>query len=155
MRPGATGASDLAGVKDAPEVQGLTEAEWNRHFRSAARRAIAEDPWRVAALAPRKLGRTWSPILHAGEYGTGLVRGVFAAWYVPLYGFALVGVIAVRDRLVTLVYLLLPVASVCMLHAVFVGSVRYRLPAEYALLVLSAVGIRWIFKKQKPAGRVT
>jgi hypothetical protein len=31
-----------------------------------------------------------------------------------------------------------------LVHAVFVGSVRYRLPAEYPLLVLSAVGLQQI-----------
>jgi hypothetical protein len=34
-----------------------------------------------------------------------------------------------------------------MVHTVFIGSLRYRLPAEYALLVLSAVGGRWLVTK--------
>jgi hypothetical protein len=32
-----------------------------------------------------------------------------------------------------------------LVHAVFIGSLRYRLPAEYALLVMTAVGCRRIW----------
>jgi hypothetical protein len=47
-----------------------------------------------------------------------------------------------------------PVLFFAALHAVFVGSQRYRLPAEYPLAVLAAAG--WLeilrrFTKPKPA----
>jgi len=41
--------------------------------------------------------------------------------------------------------LLLPALVVCVLHAVFVGSVRYRLPAMPMIEILAAAGmIHWI-----------
>ena len=53
VRPGATGASDLAGVKNSPEVEELSELKWNEYFRQASyqainsRRSVCELPnWR-------------------------------------------------------------------------------------------------------------
>ena len=40
-----------------------------------------------------------------------------------------------------------PALYFALVHTVFVGSVRYRLPAEYALLVLTAAGLRWIAER--------
>jgi hypothetical protein len=45
-----------------------------------------------------------------------------------------------------------PVLYFAAIHAVFVGSVRYRLPAEYALLVVTAIGLNWLLERR---GRLT
>jgi hypothetical protein len=145
VRPGATGASDLADIKDDPAVEGLDEVAWDAYFRGAARRTIAEEPGRVAALAPVKLARTWSPVLHAAEYSSRAIQLIFALWYVPLYLLILLGVWARRHDCVTVVGLLLPALCVSGLHAVFVGSVRYRLVALPALAVLAALGACWLW----------
>lgn len=141
VRPGASGTGDLADVKNSPEVAGLSEAAWDRHFRAAARAAIRDEPGRILRLAPVKLARTWSPVLHAAEYDSGLVRLLFAAWYVPLYALVIVGVWGYRRQWSAWIYLLLPAIGVTLLHAVFVGSVRYRVAAIPALAVLAAWGL--------------
>jgi len=145
VRPGATGASDLAGVKDLAELSGLNEVEWDRHFRSAAWRAIADEPGRIAGLVPVKLARTWSPVLNAAEFSARSVQMVFAAWYVPLYVLIVVGAWARRRDKVLLWTLVLPALCVSLLHMVFVGSVRYRLPALPALAVLAGLGACWVW----------
>ena len=141
VRPGATGSSDLRDVKDAPAVAGLSESEWNRHFRQAAWTAIREDPARMARMAVVKLGRTWSPVLNAAEYQSSFVRLVFACWYVPLYAAVLLGAFALRQDRVLLIGLLLPAIGLSLVHAVYVGSVRYRLGALPTLTVLAVVGV--------------
>lgn len=145
VRPGASGAGDLAGVKDAPAVAGLSEVEWNDYFLRASRQAIVDDPWRIAGLIPVKLARTWSPVLHAPQYGSSVVQLIFAAWYVPLFLLALIGVWALRRDPGTAVGLLLPALCVSLLHAVFVGSVRYRLGAIPMLGVLAACGSGYVW----------
>ena len=144
VRPGATGASDLAAIKDAPEVGGLSEVEWNRYFYRASRQAILDDPVRIVGLVPIKLARTWSPVLHAAEYQSAAIRTIFAAWYVPLYALALLGLWARRRDGQVCAGLLLPAVCVSLLHGVFVGSVRYRLGALPTLAVLAAVGIDYL-----------
>ena len=42
------------------------------------------------------------------------------------------------------VLLLLPVAVFTLLHAVFIGSVRYRIPVMPMVIVLSAAGAGWM-----------
>lgn len=144
VRPGATGASDLAEIKDNPAVEDLSEAEWDAYFRDASWRAIRENPLRIVGLVPVKLARTWSPVLNAAEYASWPVRLIFAGWYVPLYALIVLGVWSRRREAATLAGLLLPALCVSGLHSVFVGSVRYRLVALPALAVLAALGLMWL-----------
>ncbi|HRX83720.1 MAG TPA: hypothetical protein P5572_01730 [Phycisphaerae bacterium] len=147
VRPGATGASDLADIKDSPQVRALDEWAWDAHFRGAARREIAQDPWRIVALAPVKLARTWSPVLNAADLSSRTMQIVFAGWYVPLYVLILLGIWSRRRDAVTILGLLLPALCVCVLHSVFVGSVRYRLVALPALAVLAGLGAAWVWSR--------
>ncbi len=158
VRPGATGASDLGDVKAAAPVAGLDEVAWDAHFREASWRAIRGEPLRILALVPVKLARTWSPVLHAAEYQSRMIRLVFAGWYIPLYLLAVAGVVLAWRRYAVWIWLLLPALCVCLLHAVFVGSVRYRLTALPALAILAALGIslvveRWRGRAQSRDGR--
>jgi hypothetical protein len=144
VRPGASGASDLAGIKASPEVQNLPEPAWDAYFRRKAREALVDEPLRVASLAPVKLARTWSPVLNAAEYSAWGLRIVFAAWYLPLYALILPGIWSRRREPATILGVLLPALCVCLLHGVFVGSVRYRLVALPALAVAAADGWAWL-----------
>ena len=144
VRPGATGASDLGDVKNSPEVEDLSEAEWNDYFRQASYQAIADDPLRIAGLAITKLTRTWSPVLHAAEYQSRLIRTVFIVWYIPLYIMAAIGLWSIRGNYATWIALLIPTISICCLHSVFVGSVRYRLGALPTLAMLAVLGTHWL-----------
>jgi hypothetical protein len=140
VRPGATGASDLADIKNAPELRGLSETEWNQHFLRKARRAIAEDPNRIIRLGFVKLGRTWNPVLNTAEYQSAAVRFIFAAWYIPVYILIALGIYARRRETGVWINLLIPALALSLIHSVFVGSVRYRLGAIPALAILAAMG---------------
>lgn len=144
--PHATGASDLADIKNAPAVRGLGEAEWNAYFRDQAYRSIREDPARIIGLAWVKMKRMWSPFLHADEYQAPLVRIVVAGWTLLLYAFALLGAWAMRHRWSAAAYLLMPAVCLSALHSVFVGSVRYRLGALPMLAVLAAIGLATLWQ---------
>jgi 4-amino-4-deoxy-L-arabinose transferase-like glycosyltransferase len=147
VHPGATGASDLGDIKAMPEVTGLTESEWNRYFKQKSWEHIQTEPGRILRLAWVKLSRTWSPVLHAEEYRSRLVKLVFAAWSIPFYGLVIAGIVILRRRWDLLAVLLLPAAYVSALHCLFVGSVRYRVGALPALAVLAAVTISVIWQK--------
>lgn len=156
VRPGATGASDLAGVQDAPEVRDLSEVEWNRHFLRASYSCIRAEPGRMVRLVGIKLARTWNPIPNADTYRGGLVRIVSTCWTVPVFAFALLGAIMVRwDKsyggFAAALWLLLPALYFAALHTVFVGSVRYRLPAMPMLEVLAAVAITELLRRAAAA----
>lgn len=155
VHPGATGASDLGTIKTDPEVLALEEAEWNAHFKEAAWTHIKDDPIRILRLAITKLARTWSPILNAAEYDSNMIRIIFAGWYVPLYLLVGWGIYRRRHDRALLLGLLIPALCVCAMHAVFVGSVRYRLVAIPTLAILGAMGLQAIIDRRRFADAET
>ncbi len=144
--PQATGESNLGDVKAMPAVAGLDEVEWNRHFMTESLRSMREDPGRIFVLAVRKLARTWNPIPNVETYRSGVVRLVSAFWMVPVFAFAVAGIVVSSRRkegsgVVGVVFILLPVLHVIMMHSLFVGSVRYRLAAHPMIEILAAVAL--------------
>jgi hypothetical protein len=153
--PQATGKSDLAEVYRIPAVQGLSEVEWDRYFRRAAWEQIRTDPARVARLAVRKIVRTWSPVPNADEYRSRLIRAVSGGWTIPIWSLALGGVWALRRRPGLVFALLMPALYFTAVHAIFVGSVRYRLPAVALISALgaSACDVVWVKARRRAAIR--
>jgi len=174
--PQASGASDLGEVKQMPAVLGLSETEWNRFFLTKSYESMQNDGSRLARLAVIKFVRMWNPVPNAAEYRSPLVRAVSAAWSLPIFALALIGVIllprnvtksgggcdpnsergACIERNENLIegrragrrialFLLLPALYFSALHVVFVGSVRYRLPAMPMIDALAGLSLaRWI-----------
>ncbi|NOX59124.1 MAG: glycosyltransferase family 39 protein [Planctomycetes bacterium] len=155
VQPSATGASDLGGIKIAPEVVNLDEASWNRHFKQESWKEIRRNPRRILGLSLTKLARTWSPVLNAAEYRSGWIRVVFAIWYIPLYVLVIVGVWSHRHRRRELLGLLIPALCVCLMHAIFVGSVRYRLIAMPTLAIIAAMGLQTAYGSFKSSRQTT
>lgn len=141
LRAGATGASDLAHTKTLPAVAGLSEIEWDRYFRSQAWSAAREDPIRVVRLGGRKFLRTWSLVPNVSSYRRGPAAVVSAAWMLAVLLSAAIGWWPHRRAVRSWVTLLLPVVAFTLLHMVFVGSVRYRVPVMPMVMVLSAAGM--------------
>jgi 4-amino-4-deoxy-L-arabinose transferase-like glycosyltransferase len=148
ISPQATGDSDMRFV----EQQGFYarrdvrdfEYQADRHYRQAALEFAREQPWRVLALAAVKLSRFFNPFPNAGQFGHWTI-----AWGVGLFEstvlvLAIAGFWQLRSSGWRWLVAAGPVMYFALVHAVFVGSVRYRLPAEYPLLVLSAVGLQQI-----------
>ena len=144
--PEATGASDLGDVKSSEAVRGLTEVQRNRYFLEASSEHIRAEPGRIARLALQKFLRMWSPVPNVAEYQSWAVRLISAVWMVPMLLLALGGVFVLRRRMpggagMVIVYLLLPALYLSVLHAIFVGSIRYRLGAMPMLAILAAVAL--------------
>jgi len=144
--PQAAGDSDLGRVKQSPAVRDLNEVEWNRYFLKEAFASIKADPVRVVRLAGVKLLRMWNPFPNVETYRSGGARVVSAIWTIPLFALAIGGagvwLMCYRRRgICATLFLLLPAIYFSMLHSLFVGSVRYRLPAMPMIAVLAAAGL--------------
>ncbi|HOJ54970.1 MAG TPA: hypothetical protein PK184_11175 [Phycisphaerae bacterium] len=160
LQPGATGGSDLAHTKEAPDVQGLGEVQWNEYFQERALAEARRDPMRVLRLAWRKFLRTWSPIPNVEEYSSGFIALVSAAWMLPALGFAAIGWWRCRRPAADWLLLLLPVIAFTLLHMIYVGSVRYRVPVMPFVVVLSAAGLGavamlFVGRGRAPGGRAS
>ncbi len=140
VRPGADGSSDLGAIQWSNEVATLNELDWDRHFVHRSLECIRREPGRIARLAVTKIRRTWNPLPNVSTYQSRTIRWVSAAWTVPVYLLGLWGVYRLRGRKGCVVALLLPAGYVLILHALFVGSVRYRLVAMPMLEILAAYG---------------
>ncbi len=144
--PQATGRSDLGNIKQMPEVRGLGEVEWNTFFLDASFDAIRRDPVRIIRLAGTKLMRMWNPVPNVETYQSPWVRAVAACWSIPTFLAALIGIgVCAASRTArsrgALLLLLLPTVYLCLLHSLFVGSIRYRLSAIPLLHVLAGVAV--------------
>ena len=150
--PQADGSSDLAAIQQMPAVHKLDEASWNRFFLDASWQSLREDPWRIVKLAGVKLRRTWNCFPNVETHQSTLARSVSAAFVVPTFVLALVGVgVMVKmgrgDGVRGALFLLLPVVYVSALHSLFVGSVRYRLVAMPMIEILAAMALAGVLAR--------
>lgn len=145
LRPDATGDSDMRFYEIDPNVPKMTEYEVDRYFREKARAFARENPRRTVELAFIKLWRFWKPWPNAEEFRNPLYVAVVAASFIPLITFAGWGAWLSRDRFWALFLTAGPILYFSTIHMVFVSSLRYRLPVEYPLCVLTAMGVRKFF----------
>jgi 4-amino-4-deoxy-L-arabinose transferase-like glycosyltransferase len=140
LHPGATGASDMRFFEDDSLMarEGLDEYTMNQVYWQRAVDFARQNPDRVVDLAVAKLAKFWSPWPQANVADHWLARAVGAAFFVPLVVGAAWGAWRWRREPLRLLPSWGPVLFFAAVHAVFVGSVRYRVPAEFPLSTVAA-----------------
>jgi hypothetical protein len=151
LSPQATGGSDMTFIEtDGLYRQpGMSEYDNDRHYRRLAFDFVRAHPLRAAQLAATKLARFWNPLPNAEQFGHWTVRLVVGLFEAPVLLLAAVGLWRSRRSVWRWLPATAPVLYFALAHTVFIGSLRYRLPAEYALLVLTAVGCGYFFRRCK------
>lgn len=156
--PQADGRSDQRFMEELPELIGLGEVERDRVLANLAWEQMQRDPGRVIRLAGLKLARMWNPFPNVAEYSGGAAGWAGAAYSILLYTGAVAGVVLVvrqrkqapgPPRLQVLIWV--PVVYFALLHAIYIGSVRYRVP----LMPLLAIGAAGWVSAAGGAGRGT
>jgi 4-amino-4-deoxy-L-arabinose transferase-like glycosyltransferase len=153
LHPGATGESDMTFFDRDNLLSKMSEYDVNKHYSNDAWRFVRENPGRAFDLALIKLGRFWKPWPSAPQFEQGWAKGVVAAWFVALMVLSLIGIARLRDNWPALIICVSPILYFSALHMVFVSSLRYRLPAEYPLLVPAAAGLLACVEWQQSRGR--
>lgn len=141
LNPDATGASDQSFVQSMPWIRypQMDELQRSNYLSDLAWQYARANPRRVAELSLAKLKRTWSPIPLSSEYGTNrLYVAVGLVYGIPLYLLVVLGLWKGALSPSAKTYLLLPALYFTVAHAVSVGSLRYRIPAEAPMAVLAA-----------------
>ena len=144
FNPDATGASDQSFVEQMPELRRMGELGRDEHLKRLAHEYVREHPHRVAELAVIKAGRTWSPIPLSADY-SGLKYKLVGLFYsLPFDLLVIAGLIVnVRDAglpKAAKVFLLSPAIYFTVVHALSVGSLRYRIPVEPPMAIVAASG---------------
>ncbi len=154
LGPWADGSPGMDRIEYPPVSPGADEVARDADYRDAALEWAARHPARSLQLAGRKLIRTWAPVINAADFRSPWIAAVSLASVVPVYMFALAGIWLIRRRPADLLLLIAPAAYFTLIHMVFVGSVRYRVPAMPLIFILAAIGIHaaWIALRRSPAG---
>jgi len=151
LGPQADGSSNQAFLAHMPELAQLTEVQRDQRLRQLALEQVRRHPGRLLRLAWVKFCRTWSPIPNVSTYRGGATGMLSAAFTGLLLIGALAGlaraVFGVNDtsaqrpdrRLHLLLWL--PVLYFTLLHCVFVGSLRYRVPLMPLLSIAAATAV--------------
>jgi 4-amino-4-deoxy-L-arabinose transferase-like glycosyltransferase len=141
LNPDATGDSDMQFFERDNLLQSMSEYEMDREYRRRAWSFAGENAGRAVSLGFAKLLRYWKPWPNAEQFRSWWMCGGMAALYLGVFGCSAIGLRQRRRDFRCLLLTLVPVLYFAAIHSVFVGSLRYRLPAEYPLLVLASVGL--------------
>ena len=154
LHPGATGDSDMVFFEQDQLMASMSEYDMDREYRRRAMAFAWENPVRAMGLALEKQRRYWSLVPNADQFRDSKLKMVVVLLaMLPLFGFALCGAWLSRRDVALFALTAGSLLLFAGLHLLFVGSLRYRLPAEYPLAVLAAVGVkplllRWQAEKQ-------
>jgi len=136
--PDATGASDQRFIEREPELQALGEVGRSEYLTQKAVDYAKANPLRVWDLIGAKLARTWSPVPLSEEYHRPALMLVSIAYSIPFYALVLLGMSRGNLSRSAKVFLLAPAVYFSIIHALTVGSLRYRIPAEPPMAVIAA-----------------
>lgn len=140
LNPDATGASDMRFEEHDRIYERMSEYDADHYYREAAKQFAREHPLRAVKLSLIKLWRYWNPFPNASQFGHWAIAGTVGLCNLLLLGLAARGAWRVRRSLWAWLIPAAPVLYFAAVHAVFVGSLRYRLPVEYPLTLLAACG---------------
>ncbi|MGC9259610.1 MAG: ArnT family glycosyltransferase [Phycisphaerae bacterium] len=141
---GATGGPRQSDIVRPPAFMRLSESRRDLVWTHRAFTCITQHPWRIIRLAFIKIGRTWSPWLHAKGFRKQWINAILTLWYSSEFILSLIGLgwlIRRRQSIHLLGVLLIPIGYLTAMHAIFLGSVRYRVPVMPLVCILAAAGI--------------
>jgi 4-amino-4-deoxy-L-arabinose transferase-like glycosyltransferase len=148
--PQADGSSNQAFLQDTPAFRRLDEVTLDRTLARRAAEQMRADPARVLRLAGVKLVRTWSPIPNVAEYRRGAIAFVGAVYTLAVLLGAVAGLARPAGRRAWHALLWVPVVYFTLVHCVYIGSVRYRVPLM-PLLGVAAASVAGPSAAPKPA----
>ncbi|QDT41457.1 hypothetical protein Pan241w_15180 [Gimesia alba] len=140
LNPRATGDSDMTFFDQENVLNKMSEYEMNQHYTKRAVEYAQQHPGHVFELMGAKLLRYWKPWPNAPQFKSFWMMAAVSVLFIPVVLFAVYGAWVSRDQYLLLLITVGPIVYFSLIHLVFVSSLRYRLPAEYSLYILSAVG---------------
>lgn len=141
LNPNATGDSDMRFFDEDQLTLEMSEYEVDQEYKRRAISFAQQNPLRVAELAASKLWRYWKPWPNAEQFKKPWIGIGLCLYTIPLFALAVWGGWVIRDRFWSIVILAGPIFYFAGLHMIFVSSLRYRLPAEAPLSLLTAIGL--------------
>jgi hypothetical protein len=142
----ANGDSNLEFFDNERLMERMSEYDVDRHYRDKAWEYARDNPGRAAWLTVEKIKRYWMPWPNAKQFEGFFLKIAIAAYFIPVLLAAAVGWLFGPRNFWGWVLTLGPILYFAGVHAVFLGSLRYRLPAEYPLCIAAAIGLQQVGK---------
>ncbi len=153
LHEGATGASDMQFFEDDNLFAKMSEFEVNERYKKLALDFAMTHPGRTVQLAFIKAGRYLSPSLNATGFSGGVFSLFCTVWYFAFAVLISFGIWELRQKVSIVALLASPFLQFLLVHMVFVGSIRYRLPVEFPLSILAAHGFVLLRQRLNQRGR--
>jgi 4-amino-4-deoxy-L-arabinose transferase-like glycosyltransferase len=132
----------------------MNEYQWDKFFRDKAVTYMREHPARTAQLAFIKLGRFWNPVPNNESFRGGRFIAVSLLTCLPMLLLAICGIYRARRAWRIVLLLLAPVIYYSLMHMIFVGSIRYRIPVDLFLIILAAYALSgWFGWREAGSGK--
>lgn len=148
--PWADGGPGMDRIVYPAMPAGADEYELDQIARKAALDWAMSHPGDVLSLAWKKFARTWSITVNAAGYGGWHYAAIGWLTVAPVYVLAALGVWFLRRRWRIVALLLAPAAYFTLLHVIWVGSVRYRVPAMPGFFLLAAASACRLWVRRAP-----
>jgi hypothetical protein len=138
-------------ASEAKPLESTLEWRIDRRLFKAASQWAFENPSDVAKLGLVKFLKTWMPLPIARELGNPWVRWWEAGSYSTIMLLAAWGLCCLaKSHPLSALWIAMPCMYLAVLHAVFIGSVRYRQPGVLILCVLAGIGAAHILSFRFP-----
>lgn len=147
--PTATGDSDMTFFEQDRLLATMSEYDMDQEYRRRAWGWAKAHPTRVLELAGLKAARYWNVAPNAGQFQQWTVWLVVAGWSLPVLLLSVLGAWRLRGDWPALAITWGPVLLFCAVHMLFVGSIRYRLPAELPLCLAAAAGLLFVCRDSR------
>lgn len=152
FNPAATGQTDLRFFDKDHLLDRMTEYEVDRAYTHKASEFIREHPGRALQLTVEKIKRFWSPWPNTSQFAGPAFAFAVAVYFIPLLMTSVVGWIRGPRWFWGWTLAVGPILYFAAIHTVFLGSLRYRFPAEFPLCIAAAVGCVRLCNRPVAAG---
>jgi hypothetical protein len=149
LNPNFTGDSEMSFFDRDNLLATMSEYDVNQEYARRAREFAWNNPSRAIQLSFIKLWRYWKPWPNAQQFNSWKEWIAVLASSIPLFAATVLGICKGRPSWIALALTLGPVLYFAAIHAIFVGSIRYRLPAEYPMTLLAALGLSAVISWQR------
>ena len=147
---GPSGSFDHAKIFKNSLPEGDNEIRVDRLKTSRALTYIFENPRQTFDVALKKFFRLWSLLPNDAHYRTTFLSTISFATTFPIFVLAGLSPWILRQKFRKLNILYALIAYYTAIHVITLGSIRYRIPIDLVLIILSSMTFSEILKKSWP-----
>lgn len=148
-----SGKSHISGesVKLSNEVKNMDEIESDIYLRKKTLEIIAQNPLRAVYSALDNFVLFWNVVPNFREYRNPFYIVISAVFTIPIFIFAFLCLWRYRHNISIIALIIAPILYYTFLHIVLLGSIRYRLPIEPYIIILTSCSFYELVLKKRIA----